>query len=114
MAIIALAHGEVVVPTPEGPAIASAVFATPPPPPSGNGGNSGAEDQQVLSSNRFSTNQSKILNALGVTRQQFRYAVHELKGDIPGNPDVVVDLTNGDVYDPRSAEYLGNIYDELP
>ena len=114
LAIIALAHGEVVVPTPEGPAIASAVFATPPPPPSGNGGNSGAEDQQVLSSNRFSTNQSKILNALGVTRQQFRYAVHELKGDIPGNPDVVVDLTNGDVYDPRSAEYLGNIYDELP
>jgi len=56
---------------------------------------------------------------LGRTGKEIRCAIHalkaDLKGSIEGNPDVLIDVTNGNVYlFIFELEYLGCLYDYLP
>jgi len=38
--------------------------------------------------------------------------MHDIKKQIEGNPDLVFDITTGDLYDQRSGEWIGNLLDD--
>jgi hypothetical protein len=60
---------------------------------------------------QFSKNPKYIMKRLGIDKRQFNEAIHDIKSRIPGNPDVNVDVVSGDVFDPRSGEWIGNLRD---
>jgi hypothetical protein len=49
--------------------------------------------------------------ALGLTKEEFRRGIHDMKRFIEGNPDVEFDLDTGGVFDLRSGEPIGNLLD---
>jgi RHS repeat-associated protein len=52
---------------------------------------------------------------LGKNLEDVRKAVHKVKADgkLQGNPDVEIDVTNGDVYVEGTVDPIGNIVDEI-
>ena len=49
---------------------------------------------------------------LGLSKREFEKAIHKVKPGSDDNPDVYIDPVTGDVYDPRSLEWIGNLLDE--
>jgi RHS repeat-associated protein len=66
---------------------------------------------------KLTNKESSVRSALGLTKQQFNDAVHRLKRQIPGNPDITFGIEEGvnfgNVYDRRSGEHIGNLFDEI-
>ena len=66
----------------------------------------------------LTTNVNRVAQSLGKTGKAVRCAIHaikaELSGVIEGNPDVLIDPTNGNVYLPISLEFVGCLYDYFP
>src|SRR5262249_39388006 len=56
---------------------------------------------------------AKLKDSLGLSDQELREAIHALKQGIEGNPDLTFDWQTGDVFDQRSMEWLGNLFDEV-
>lgn len=101
----------------ECPEISRTDSPPPPPPPekvSRSGtptrGNAHRPATAEASANR-TTDQNEIIRDLGLTREEFRRGIHEIKKDIQGNPDVEFDRKTGDVFDRRSGEHIGNLLD---
>ena len=51
------------------------------------------------------------MKTLGLDKRQFNKAIHDIKKRIPDNPDVKIDVRSGDVFDVRSDEWIGNLFD---
>ena len=49
---------------------------------------------------------------LWLSQREFNRAIHDIKKQIEGNPDLVFDIISGDVYDQRSGEWIGNLLDD--
>jgi hypothetical protein len=52
------------------------------------------------------------MHRLGLSKRAFNRAIHNIKKQVEGNPDMVFDVITGDVYDQRAGEWLGNLLDE--
>jgi len=61
----------------------------------------------------LTTSLAKLKDSLGLSDQELREAIHALKQGIEGNPDLTFDWQTGDVFDQRSMEWLGNLFDEV-
>ncbi|MCK6629792.1 MAG: RHS repeat-associated core domain-containing protein [Anaerolineae bacterium] len=72
-----------------------------------------AQGDNWRSGKRLTTNRRQIMKVLGLSDLEFNKAIHNIKSQIEGNPDVETDLNTGNVYDPRSGEWIGNLLDEL-
>lgn len=57
--------------------------------------------------------EGQIRLAFGLTRTQWRVAIHRLKEIIPDNPDIWFDMA-GNAYDGRSGEELANVLQFVP
>jgi RHS repeat-associated protein len=107
--------GEVVVATVDVPfphLVATLVFAKP---PRGGGGGDVLDRLNRESPGRYTTNEEGARKALGLSRIQFRTAMHAVKqaAFTATNPNVIVDTQTGDVLAPSSGDVIGNLYDEL-
>jgi hypothetical protein len=54
-----------------------------------------------------------VRGTLGISKKQFRDAIHRIKTPIQGNPDVAFDPVTGDVFDQRSGKWIGNLLDDV-
>ena len=61
---------------------------------------------------QFTTNAQHAMHRLGLSKREFNRAIHAIKKQVEGNPDLVFDITTGDVYDQRSGEWIGNLLDD--
>jgi hypothetical protein len=68
-------------------------------------------DEQIEAAGNRTTNQNQVMQRLGLTRDQFNLAIHRIKSQVEGNPDMEFDVNTGDVYDQRSGEWVGNLRD---
>jgi hypothetical protein len=66
----------------------------------------------VFTGSRFTTNAQRAMHRLGLSKRAFNRAIHNIKKQVEGNPDMVFDVITGDVYDQRAGEWLGNLLDE--
>jgi uncharacterized protein DUF4150 len=57
----------------------------------------------------------ELAEALGMDRRRLGQAVHGIKkaAGLGGADNVVINRATGDVFDPRTQEYIGNIFDEV-
>jgi RHS repeat-associated protein len=62
---------------------------------------------------RLTRSEARARRALGLSKREFRDAIHAIKDAVEGNPDMLFDPATGDVYDRRSLELVGNLLDEL-
>jgi RHS repeat-associated protein len=71
-----------------------------------------------LNIENVSTNVRTIANKLQLTNTAVGCAIHALKADLAGqcegNPDLLIDLTNGNAFLPVSGEFVGCILHYLP
>jgi hypothetical protein len=66
----------------------------------------------VFTDPQFTTNAQRARYRLGLSQREFNRAIHDIKKQIEGNPDLVFDIISGDVYDQRSGEWIGNLLDD--
>ena len=66
----------------------------------------------VFTGPQFTTNAQRAMQRLGLSKRGFNRAIHAIKKRIEGNPDLVFDITTGDVFDQRSGEWIGNLLDD--
>jgi hypothetical protein len=66
----------------------------------------------VFTDPQFTTNAQRARHRLGLSQREFNRAIHDIKKQIKGNPDLVFDIISGDVYDQRSGEWIGNLLDD--
>lgn len=66
----------------------------------------------VFTGPRFTTNAPRAMYRLGLSRREFNRAIHRIKKQVEGNPDMVFDIITGDAYDQRSGEWIGNLLDD--
>ena len=59
----------------------------------------------------LTTSEKRARKELGLTKSQFKEAIHDIKDQVEGNPDMLFDLETGDVFDQRSGEWVGNLLD---
>jgi hypothetical protein len=52
------------------------------------------------------------MQRLGLSKRTFNRAMHNIKKQVEGNPDMVFDVITGDVYAQRAGEWIGNLLDE--
>jgi len=52
------------------------------------------------------------MQRLRLSKRTFNRAMHNIKKQVEGNPDMVFDVLTGDVYDQRAGEWIGNLLDE--
>jgi RHS repeat-associated protein len=66
----------------------------------------------------LTTNVNKVAQSVGKTAKVIRCAIHAVKADLAGtfegNPDLLIDPTNLNVYLKGSLEFLACLYDYLP
>jgi RHS repeat-associated protein len=62
----------------------------------------------------FTKSQEYVRKSLGLSKEEFREAIHALKENVEGNPDMIFNTDTGDVYDQRSGDLVGNIHDYIP
>ena len=66
----------------------------------------------MFTGSQFTTNAQRAMHRLRLSKRAFNRAIHNIKKQVEGNPDMVFDVITGDVYDQRAGEWLGNLLDE--
>jgi RHS repeat-associated protein len=61
--------------------------------------------------NRYTNSAEKARKELGLTKLEFRKAIHDMKENLPGNPDMIFDFRTGEVLHPQSGATIGNLLD---
>lgn len=62
---------------------------------------------------RYTTNQGFARRRLGLSRLDFRRAIHRIKLHLSDKQDLLIDTATGDAFDRISNEPVGNLLDEL-
>jgi RHS repeat-associated protein len=70
----------------------------------------GAGDN-VLISKGCTVSKNQAMREFGLSKREFNRAIHDIKKQVEGNPDMLFDLDTGDVIDQRSGEWVGNLLD---
>ncbi len=60
---------------------------------------------------QLTKNQKYAMEKLGLSKEEFNRAIHGIKQGVEGNPDMIFDIETGNVYDQRSGDLVGNLYD---
>jgi hypothetical protein len=60
---------------------------------------------------QLTRNQKYAMDQLGLSKKEFNRAIHGIKQKVEGNPDMIFDIETGNVYDQRSGELVGNLFD---
>ncbi len=71
-----------------------------------------AKVHDVCTGPQFTTNGPRALHRLRLSKREFNRAIHAIKKQIEGHPDLVCDITTGDVCDQRSGEWIGHLLDD--
>ena len=66
----------------------------------------------VFTGPQFTTNAPRAMHRLGLSKRAFNRAIHNIKKQVEGNPNMVFDVITGDVYDQRTGEWIGNLLDD--
>jgi pimeloyl-CoA synthetase len=66
----------------------------------------------VFTGSQFTTNAQRAMHRLGLSKRAFNRAIHNIKKQVEGNPNMVFDIITGDVYDQRAGEWIGNLLDD--
>jgi hypothetical protein len=51
------------------------------------------------------------MEEFGLSKRDFNKIIHNVKGQVEGNPDMVFDLDTGEIIDQRSGEPVGSLTD---
>jgi hypothetical protein len=65
----------------------------------------------VFIGSQFTTNALRAMHRLGLSKRAFNRAIHNIKKQVEGNPNMVFNVLTGDVYDQRAGEWIGNLLD---